>query len=303
VIRKYYYLSASLPDLFRGRTTGAGSLEEYLRFCSETLHAEDYATLKQIFLYNDVQNAVECRDSDDPFIGPSFFDRRELLAIAEEPSPEIPFIGRYLSNRSEQVRLHPEMTELDEAITLFYEGIEQVNDPFIHSYFLHELDLRNIATALELRSNEFSLAHRLIPLGEAYEQLITSDENDWGLAEEFPFVKTLMPFYEDSDLSARESALDEIRWQWWDDATQDDLFTFHAIVAYGIKLLSVERWSKLDETAGNELFMELLGTVQRSVRFAIEFANLSDEQREERRRQMEAERHKAEQVKAGEEGQ
>lgn len=301
MIRKYYYLSASLPDLFHGRTTGAGSLEEYLRFCSETLHPQDYAALKQLFLLNDVQNAVECTDAEDPFIGPSFYDLRELLAFAEEPSPETPFIGRYLSNRQEEVRLHPEMTELDEAITLFYEDIAQVGDPFIRSYFLHELDLRNIATALELRANDFSLAHRLIPLGRAYEQLSTSAEDDWGLSEEFPFIRTLMPLYEDSDMSARESALEEIRWQWCDEATEDDLFTFHAIVAYGVKLLSVERWSKLDETSGNELFMELLGTVQRSVRFAIEFANLTEEQREERRRQMEAERQRAEQQTVREE--
>ena len=158
-----------------------------------------------------------------------------------------------------------------------------------------------MATALELRANEFPLEHRLIPLGMAYEQLSTSDERDWGLAEELPYLRTLLPLYEDPDLSAREAALDEARWQWCDEMTEDDLFTFHAIVAYGIKLLSVERWSRLDETAGNELFMELLGTVQRSVRFAIEFSHLTEEQRAERRRQMEAERRKAEEQKVGEE--
>ncbi|HUX20598.1 MAG TPA: DUF2764 family protein [Spirochaetia bacterium] len=297
--RKYYYLAASLPDLFRGRSSAAGTVEEFLGFCSEVLHPEDLADLMQIFLFNDLRNAADYLEKDDPFVGPCIYEQRELLALRGEPDPAVPFIGRYLSSLKEGERRFPQMAAIDEAITFFYEDIHQVSDDFIRSYFLHELELRNIATALELRSNGFDLKHKLIPLGDAFERLSTGSEEGWGLSEQFPYVKALLPLYDDPDLTARESALDEIRWQWCDEQIADELFGFHTIVAYGIKLLSVERWSGLDETAGNELFMELLGTVQRSVRFAIEFSHLTEEQREERRRQIEAER--TAQAQAGEE--
>ena len=285
--RNYYYLAASLPDLFRGHSSAAGSLEEFLSFCGEVLHPDDYSSLKQLFLFNDLRNAVEYQAKDDRFVEPSYYTRRRLLELREEPDPSVPFIGRSLAEAEEKEGIHSELTPIDRAIGLFYEEIHRVDDDFIRSFFLHELELRNITTALELRSNNFEFNNKLIPHGTAYPSLLTSDEPDWGLSEEFPFIKTLLPLYDDSDLSARETALDEVRWQWCDEALENELYSFHAIVGYGIKLMSVERWSALDEEAGNELFMELLGTVQRSVRFAIEFAHLSEEQREERRRQIE----------------
>jgi Protein of unknown function (DUF2764) len=288
MIRKYYYLAASLPELLQGGPSG-GSLEEYVGFCSEVLHPDDLLALKQLFLFNDLRNAVEYRDSGSPFIGPSFYDPDQIRELSEYPDSDAPFVGRYLANRKEGLRRYPEMAPMDEALCLFYEEIDRVSDDFVRGFFLHELELRNIAAALELRANDYPLKNKLIPYGKAYEQIIASEQADWGLSDAFPYFKKLLPLWDDVDLTARETALDDIRWQWSDAAVEDDFFTLHAIAAYGTKLMSVERWAKFDETVGNALFTELLESVRRSVRFSIESSHLTEAQREERRRQLEAE--------------
>jgi len=305
VRRGYYFLAASLPDLFRGRTSGAGSLEEYLDYCETQVTPEDFDTLKQLFLFNDARNAVTYRSKEDSFVSPSFYSAEQMLKLIDEPESFFPFLRRYAATRIEEQRERPELTEIDELISYFYEALDDVADDFVREYYANELELRNIGAAFELRAGEFELAKYLIPLGRAYELIMKNPEaNDLGLSVDFPYARNLYQLYDEADLTKREEMLDQIRWQWLDERVGADLFSLNFLAAYAIKLASVERWSSLSVEKGEELFQDLLDTVRRSVRFEIEFAHLTEEQKAERRRQLEEERRRAqntEQTQSGEE--
>jgi Protein of unknown function (DUF2764) len=299
VKHNYYFLASSLADLFRGRTTGAGSLEEYLRFCETQVAPEDYDALMQLFLFNDIKNVVEHRADDDPFTTPSYYGREEIAMLTEEPERFLPFFRHIAANRIEEHRERPNLNEIDEAVSIFYDHLDDLDDTFVRDYYRAELDIRNISSAFELRAGEFEIQRYLIPLGEAYEKISANpDAEDFGLSAEFPWLRRYAALFGDVELTKREEALDEIRWQWLDERVGPRFFSLEFLCAYALKLASVERWLTLDEAKGEEMFNEILATVRRSVRFEIEFGDLDEEQKEERRREMERKRRKAEEEQA-----
>ena len=55
-----------------------------------------------------------------------------------------------------------------------------------------------------------------------------------------------------ADPLARELALDRCRWKALDEFIKDDRFGLGAILAYGVRLLMLDRWRELTEEAGLE---------------------------------------------------
>jgi hypothetical protein len=186
----------------------------------------------------------------------------------------LPFLAEFFTNSEAGIRLHPDFLEIDELALLFYQRLEDIRDPFVREYFLFELNLRNIAVALELRQRSLPPDGRLIPIGAAYAIIAAGAGDDFGLTDSFPYVRRLLAPYRETDLTRREQLLDEIRWEWIEERLGSDYFSFDYILGYLVKLLSVERWRSLKEETGSEVFDELLNTVHRSVRFAIEFSKI-----------------------------
>jgi hypothetical protein len=60
----------------------------------------------------------------------------------------------------------------------------------------------------------------------------------------------------------RERALDRLVWNRLDDAAGHDPFDGKAILAYAVRLRILERWSRLDESAGKRVVMERVATQQ-----------------------------------------
>jgi hypothetical protein len=272
--RSYYFLAASLPELVRSKIQEAEHLPEVLAQCARELHPQDFQSLKTLFLFNDIINAVYYRKAGDPFFSPSYYSEEEILAGRQEPGLLLPFLREFFQRSAAGTRRFPRLLEADEITVLFYGRLDDIKDAFVREYYLHELELRNIAVALDLRERSVPLEGKLIPTGTAYPLLLGSSAEDFGLKDFFPYLPKLLAAFQGKDLTRRERTLDDIRWEWLTDRIGSDFFSSHYIFAYVIKLLSLSRWRSLTDEAGRELFEELLHTVQRSVRFAIEFSKV-----------------------------
>ncbi len=272
--RNYYYLASSLIELIRGKPRREGSVRELVEFCQEQLHPDDFESLKSLFLFNDIRNFIWHQNPDDPYMAPSYYTLDELKLGKVEPELLLPFLQAHLENRASRVQLYPDLIELDELTTIFYDHLGGIRDSFVREYYQHELNLRNIAVALELRENAEPFRGKLIPAGDAYEEIMKNTAEDFGLSDGFPYIRRLIPLFREPDLTAREELIEDIRWEWLDEKIESDLFSSEFIFAYAIKLQSVERWDALNIEKGDELFSELLNTVRRSVRFAIEFSKV-----------------------------
>ena len=71
---------------------------------------------------------------------------------------------------------------------------------------------------------------------------------------------------ETDDILGRERALDNFYWKAADALTVLDVFDLDLILAFVVKLKQVERWLRLDEATGRELFRKLVKEIKENTK-------------------------------------
>lgn len=275
--RNYYFLAASLADVSWGREAPRGSLDDLIEYVEPELYAEDALALRQLFLFNDMRNAVSHREPDDPFVTPSCYDRDTLVEASEGYADVLPFMNDFFEAVRAKDRSYPDIPLIDELTILFYDHLDDLASSFVRDYYLRELNVRNLTIALSRESHGFPYRDRLIPFGDAYEAIMVGTPPDFGLIPDYPFVEELVRVFKTSDLTLQEETMSRLRWQWLDERVGPAFFSTEFVLAYILKYQSVERWQNLSEEKGDEAFGELLSNVRRSVRFALEFSEVGEE--------------------------
>ena len=281
--RNYYFLAASLVDLSWGRGAPSGDMEALVEYLEPSLHPEDATALRQLFLFNDMRNAVNYHEQRDVFVTPSCYDRKTLIDGAEGGSHVLPFLNDLFDVLDSNARQFPEIPLIDELTIMFYDELGAIESEYVRDYYRRELDVRNLTIALSLDSQGFPYRDRLIPRGDVYDGIMTGTPPDFGLGPDFPFVEDLVRVFKTTDLTAHEETMERIRWQWLDDRVGAEFFSTEFILSYVLKYQSVARWQALNEEKGDELLGELLNAVRRSVRFSLEFAEVGDKENDSRK--------------------
>lgn len=276
--RNYYFLGASLADVAWGRGTPRGSLEDVIAYVEPQLHPDDAIALRNLFLFNDMRNAVSYRDPDDTFVTPSCYDRQALVDAAEGNYNVLPFLADFFEVVHRNAREYPDIPLIDELTILFYDRLDDIPSEFVQDYFMWELNVRNLTIALSRESQGFPYRDRLIPHGDVYLAIMRGSPPDFGLGSDYPFVEELVRVFKSTDLTAHEETMERLRWNWLDDRVGPEFFSTEFILSYVLKYQSVERWQTLSEEKGDELFGELLNTVRRSVRFSLEFSEVGEKE-------------------------
>lgn len=270
--RNYYFLAASLEDVRWGQDPPSGPTEQVLEFIRNELHPEDLQATRELFLFNDMRNAVAYHGPDDQFRSPSCYRRAEILEAAEGDKSVLPFLVEFFESVRSGNRIYPDIPQINELTILFFDHLDDIGSDFVRDFYLHELEVRNLSIAISRQQQGFPYRERLIPRGDVYEAVMSGNPPDFGLSRDFPFVDRLVNVFHTTDLTAHEQAMEEILWQWIDDRVGPNFFSAEYILGYILKYQSVERWAGLSDEKGDEVFGELVNAVQRSVRFALEFS-------------------------------
>lgn len=75
-------------------------------------------------------------------------------------------------------------------------------------------------------------------------------------------IKLITEVLDRKDLLERENGLDSIMWEKIDRISSFDVFNMNAVLAFIAKLNIINRWLKLDESTGREMFRKLVGEVR-----------------------------------------
>jgi hypothetical protein len=277
IVNNYYYLVSSLPDL----VLDGGHINQNLRsmffFAMDEMQEHDFEQVRKLFLYNDIKNTILLyfykKKRQEDYSTPAYYDEFTFNEYKKDPSCFLPFLTKFYDLKQTGKRQYPQLPETDELTAHFYEDLDGIAEPgFLRDYFHFELNLRNLSCALAFRKNALPIAAKLIPFGTAYE-LICKNESaaDFGLADEFPMMERIIQLNQQASLQELEMYYEKIRWDWLDERVGTNYFSTDAIIAFFVKLLSVERWNKLSKEKGDELFNGLMNTIKRSIRFSIEF--------------------------------
>ena len=129
----------------------------------------------------------------------------------------------------------------------FYEQALAQKNRFLREYFAFDLAVRNA-----------KVRHLNKALGrpEDTDIFLPIEEPDQELEA------TLDKIYEDTDILAKERAIDRLVWDRIDEITTFDYFDIDAILGFLAKLHIAQRWMALDEESGRAMFRQLTQEVK-----------------------------------------
>ncbi|HPF64016.1 DUF2764 family protein [Lentimicrobium sp.] len=273
---KYYYLVAGLPEITLEQGKLQFSTEQLREELKQDLSPEDFRLFEMLFLAEDNSNLLSLLLKEDrPLSAKGVYQPEMLAAEIKEPRTLMNYMRLFIESLSAENRLYPSLSPQNELTLLYYREMLEVKNNFMRSWFGFELNLRNVLLVLSAKKNGLPYENQVIAANSLADSMRRSSARDLGLASEWPWIDRLLQIIEIPDLLQREKAIDMLRWNFLDEQNTFNYFTVEVLIAFYIKLGIIERWLRLDPATGEELFRNLLGTLQNSYEFPNEF-NIKD---------------------------
>ena len=88
---------------------------------------------------------------------------------------------------------------------------------------------------------------------------------------EYPYVEKVLTLMDNDNLVERERGLDLIIWNFLEEAVTFEYFSLERVISYVLRLMIVERWSKMTAESGRKVFMEMIERFRQSFQFDEQF--------------------------------
>jgi hypothetical protein len=272
VKRHYYYLVAGLQDITLDIHKLILDQEAFRETLKTELHKNDYKLVEKLFLPFDNANLLNLlQKNDKPFNEKGNFSRELLEENIKEPDSLPAYMNRFIVAFKNKEPIFTEKSPENELTTLFYDDVLRTENDFLRNWFLFDLTVRNVLTAVTARKYKLDYENQIIGTGERSEAIKKSHSRDFGLGSEIDYLEDLVNMARTEDVQEREKAIDQFKWDYLDEETFFEYFTVERILAYVIKLGMVERWLAMDKDHGNELFKKLLKELQDSYQLPDSF--------------------------------
>ena len=275
----YYYLVAGLPELTLEDSKLSYTVADFKAELYPDLSDKDRKLIDLFYLKFDNANVLKLLKDKDATIDPrgnySAEELAEFISSLKEgdeivdamfPSYLSTFISEYFNATAEDDFLHE-----DRLAALYYEYAMKCKNKFVSSWFAFNLTMNNILVALTARKFKMDIAPLIVGDTEVCEALRTSGARDFGLTGEVDFLDQLVKISETEELVEREKKIDQLRWNWMEEATFFNYFTVERLFVFLLQLEMIERWISLAKEKGNKLFRSIIATLKDEVQIPAEF--------------------------------
>jgi len=275
----YYYLVAGLPELTLEDSKLSYTVADFKVELYPDLSDEDKKLIDLFYLKFDNANVLKLlKDKDAAIDLRGNYSAEELvefisslkegdeIADAVFPSYLSTFIFEYFNATAEDDFLYE-----DRLAALYYEYAMKCKNKFVSSWFAFNLTMNNILVVLTARKFKMDIAPLIVGDTEVCEALRTSGARDFGLTGEVDFLDQLVKISETEELVEREKKIDQLRWNWMEEATFFNYFTVERLFVFLLQLEMIERWISLDKEKGNQLFRSIIATLKDEVQIPAEF--------------------------------
>ena len=277
--KSYYYLVAGLPELTLEDSKLSYTVADFKAELYPDLSDEDRRLIDLFYLKFDNANVLKLlKDKDAAIDSRGNYSAEELaefisslkdgdeVADAVFPSYLSTFISEYFNTPAEDDFLHE-----DRLAALYYAYAMKCRNKFVSSWFAFNLTMNNVLVALTARKFKMDIAPLIVGDTEVCEALRTSGARDFGLTGEVDFLDQLVKISETEELVEREKKIDQLRWNWMEEATFFNYFTVERLFVFLLQLEMIERWISLDKEKGNQLFSSIIATLKDEVQIPAEF--------------------------------
>lgn len=270
----YYCLIAGIPEFTFDQKKlifKSAELKEYLK---DTLQSSDYKVLCNLFYEFDNSNILhlisqghEANNEDyKTWFNTLSNHTYDELVMATREADEIstPYIRNFFEeyNNSEK---KTDILHWEKHLTqLYYDHLQKCNNKLLKDWFAFDFTLKNVITAIISRAHSLSSEEQMIINSEMLQNIAKSNAKDFGIAVDWPMVSKVVNIFEETNLLKREEAIDMLKWNWLDEATTFEYFSFEVVITIVLKLRIIERWSNADPEKGKALFVNLLEQIKES---------------------------------------
>ncbi|AVM56758.1 DUF2764 domain-containing protein [Bacteroides heparinolyticus] len=276
---KYYYLVAGLPELSLEDSKLSYTVADFRTEFYPYLSGEDKKLMDLFYLKFDNANVLKLlKDKDASIDLRGNFSAEELMGyisrmkegdeVSESvfPSYLSAFISEYFSTSAGDDVLYE-----NRLTALYYAYAMKCKNRFVSSWFSFNLTVNNILAALTARKFKMEVAPLIVGDTEVCEILRTSNARDFGLGSEVEYLEQLVKISETSELLDRERKIDQLRWDWMEEATFFDYFTVERLFVFLQQLEMIERWISLDKERGSQMFRSMIAALKDEVQIPVEF--------------------------------
>lgn len=269
---KYYYIIAGLSDLILDQSKVTQSLADFKSELTRHLSRKDYNLVEKIFLNFDNQNILNIlQKTREPFIELGKYEKDQIEQEIKDPQFEENYLNIFINAYKSETPVFEGISWEDQLSSLYYEFLSQSNNDFLNNYYIFNLHINNIITALNARKHKIKSKNIYVGDNPVVDALKQSTLKDFGLSAEFPVIEQILTIFESEDLVKREKSTDMLKWNYMDELNTFNYFTIEVIISYIIKLQMVERWIRLDKKEGRKLFDGLINDLNKSFSFSKEF--------------------------------
>lgn len=274
----YYYLVAGLPELTLEDSKLSYTVADFKTELYPELSDEDKKLIDLFYLKFDNANVLKLLKDKDAAIDPRGIYSAEELAeyisllkdgdqISDTVFPA--YLSTFISEDSTSAE--DDFLHEDRLAALYYEYAMKCKNKFVSSWFAFNLTMNNVLVALTARKFKLDIAPLIVGDTEVSEALRTSGARDFGLTGEVDTLDQLVKISETDELVEREKKIDQLRWNWMEEATFFDYFTIERLFVFLLQLDMIERWISLDKEKGNQLFRSIIATLKDEVQIPAEF--------------------------------
>ena len=268
----YYCLIAGLPEITPDDKKLSLSVLELRTYLNDYLSKEEIETINLFFYPNDNAQIVRLLNKQEPDNNlQTVFTASQLEDEIQDPMFTPSYIKDYfldLQKEDREVSNRLPEVELSER---YWNFMLSQKEKTVKKYAEFSLNIKNLITALNCRKHHLDIEKEVI--GDSYftRQLKTSRAKDFELSDDYPYVDTIVALFEKDNIAEREYRIDMLYWEFLDNVTEHKYFTFDNVIAFTLKLMILERWSKMTTEQGKKIFRELLDRFKNEFQFAKEF--------------------------------
>lgn len=247
------YLITGLPRLVRGAPPPLARADFVAR-CRSELEGSDLAEFERLLMLESVEETVRltlAAQLDDPNVAPATLNAAVLTARRDGKTVEQlpPWLRRPLPQHRLLQRHYFELTR-------------GAKTSFLRDWANFVVDVEEVKTAVMCRAEGLDKTAFLAQMQgnfDASASVIINHYEDpnLGLEQRFTWLGKVIEAFEDEDLLRGERTLCEIMWARIETLNRYDLFSVEYVLAYYLKLRSLERSASWDAEKGKATFEQI----------------------------------------------
>lgn len=268
----YIAFIAGLPEISWDDRKLSLTVAEFRTQLKDYISGKDEQLVDLFFLPNDNAQVLRLLNKQEPDAAlMTVYPEKLLEEEIQEPDKTIPSYLRDFITDFKEEHLRYEVSPENVLSWMYYDYMIKADNLLVRRYAEFSMNLKNLVTALNARKYGMDVAKEVIGSNEFATALRTSNAKDFGLTLDYPYVEQVIALMDNDNLVERERGLDLIIWNFLDEAVTFEYFSLGRVISYMLRLMIVERWSRMSSESGRKVFMEMIEKFRQSFQFEEQF--------------------------------